>query len=78
MIVGQIGRNDEVNGQGRVVVVFLDFAKTRTRQCDDNDFDSWYARSQGHECVMGHKVCIFLPLKCDPVLIAMLAILQAS
>ena len=56
MIIGQIGRNDEQNGQGRVAVVFLDFAETRPRQCGDSDFESWYARSQGHECIMGHKV----------------------
>ena len=56
VIVGQIGKKDEKNGQGRVVTVFLDFAGTRTRQCEDADFDSWYARGAGHECLMGHKV----------------------
>ncbi|KAH8104337.1 hypothetical protein DFH11DRAFT_1733918 [Phellopilus nigrolimitatus] len=55
MLVGQLARKDQT-GSGRFVVIFLDFASTRSRQCTDNDFEKWYARSgDKHECIMGHK-----------------------
>ena len=37
------------------VLVFLDFAPLRHRQCQDRDFEKWYARSNQGECLMGHK-----------------------
>ncbi|KAH8109150.1 hypothetical protein DFH11DRAFT_958248 [Phellopilus nigrolimitatus] len=55
MLVAQLARKDQT-GSGRFVVIFLDFASTRSRQCTDNDFEKWYARSgDKHECIMGHK-----------------------
>ena len=58
MLIGQIARKDQ-KGNGRFAVVFLDFAPTRSRQCSDEDFEKWYARSRDHhECIMGHKVSI--------------------
>lgn len=57
MVIGQLAREDPSSGKGRVGVAFLDFAGIRSRECSDNDFDKWYARTgQGNECVMGHKV----------------------
>ncbi|KAH8113722.1 hypothetical protein DFH11DRAFT_1544928 [Phellopilus nigrolimitatus] len=44
MLVGQLARKDQT-GSGRFVVIFLDFASTRSRQCTDSDFEKWYARS---------------------------------
>lgn len=55
MLVGQLARKDQIDGN-RYVVVFLDFAPTRSRQCGDDDFEKWYARNGGeHECIMGHR-----------------------
>ena len=56
MLVGQLARKDQT-GQGRYTVIYLDFAPTRTRQCGDDDFERWYARSgkSDEECLMGHK-----------------------
>ncbi|EJC99110.1 signal sequence binding protein [Fomitiporia mediterranea MF3/22] len=55
MLVGQLARKDQT-GDGRFVVIYLDFAPTRNRQCGDNDFERWYARSgSSSECIMGHK-----------------------
>ncbi|THH04806.1 hypothetical protein EW145_g5251 [Phellinidium pouzarii] len=55
MLVGQLARKDQT-GTGSFVVVYLDFAPTRSRQCNDNDFEIWTARSgDKHECIMGHK-----------------------
>ena len=56
VLLGQIGKRDQKGEDGRVVVIHLDFANTRTRQCEDRDFEDWYARSSSHECLMGHKV----------------------
>ncbi|PCH36493.1 Oligoxyloglucan reducing end-specific cellobiohydrolase [Wolfiporia cocos MD-104 SS10] len=55
ILVGQIAKRDQEPGKGRYAVVFLDFAQTRSRQCNDNDLEPWYARSSTHECLMGHK-----------------------
>jgi hypothetical protein len=60
ILLGQIGRKDQQAGLGRFVGVFLDFAPTRSRQCGENDFEKWYARSSKSECIMGHKVCVFV------------------
>jgi hypothetical protein len=38
-------------------MIFLDFAPLQQRECKDDDFEQWYARSaEGKECLMGHKV----------------------
>ncbi|KAE9396840.1 Oligoxyloglucan reducing end-specific cellobiohydrolase [Gymnopus androsaceus JB14] len=55
ILVGQVSRNDQKGKYGRYVVVFLDFAGIRTRQCSDSDFEKWNARSGHSECLMGHK-----------------------
>jgi hypothetical protein len=40
-------------GDGRSVIVYLDFAPTRQRQCIDDDFEKWYARTaKGKECLI--------------------------
>jgi hypothetical protein len=40
-------------------MIFLDFATLQTRQCTDDDFEKWNARSsEGKECLMGRKVRI--------------------
>ncbi len=56
IIFGQIGRKDQQQDKGRYVSLFIDFADTRTRECQPDDFEDWYARSNNHDCVMGHKV----------------------
>ncbi|PSR72220.1 hypothetical protein PHLCEN_2v11927, partial [Hermanssonia centrifuga] len=55
IIFGQIGRKDQQQDKGRYVSLFIDFADTRTRECQPDDFEDWYARSNNHDCVMGHK-----------------------
>lgn len=55
MLVGQLSRQDTPSDDRRWTVVHLDFEQTRSRKCEDSDFDTWYARSQGHDCLMGHK-----------------------
>jgi hypothetical protein len=58
VLVAQLPRSDS---QGRYAIIYLDFAKTRTRQCTDSDFEQWYARPHsGHDCVMGHKVRVIV------------------
>lgn len=55
MLIGQLSRKDQ-ESLGRYVVIYLDFAGTRSRICGDSDFEQWYARSKDeHECIMGHK-----------------------
>lgn len=62
VLVGSLSRKD-TKPEGKHVTVFLDFADMRDRQCHDSDFEKWYARGRGgHECIMGHKVCIFVHL----------------
>ncbi len=56
LLVGQIARKDQVEGQGRYAAVFLDFATLDRRKCSDSDFENWTARSATHECLMGHQV----------------------
>ncbi|KAE9387475.1 Oligoxyloglucan reducing end-specific cellobiohydrolase [Gymnopus androsaceus JB14] len=55
ILVGQVSREDQDGKYGRYVVVFLDFAGIRTRECNDSDFEKWNARSGQSECLMGHK-----------------------
>lgn len=55
MLVGQLSRKDQTDSN-KYIIVFLDFAPSRTRQCGDDDFEKWYARDGGeHECIMGHR-----------------------
>jgi hypothetical protein len=40
-------------GDGHSVIVYLDFAPTRQRQCIDDDFEKWYVRTvKGKECLI--------------------------
>ncbi|KAG6872852.1 vacuolar protein sorting/targeting protein PEP1 [Termitomyces sp. Mi166 len=56
LLLGSVARRDQKGDIGRVVIVFLDFARTRSRKCSgDNDFERWYARDRKTECLMGHK-----------------------
>ena len=56
ILFGQINKRDQKNDQGPVATVFLDFANTRPRACEDDDFEIWHARSSTHQCLMGRKV----------------------
>ena len=58
LMIGQLGRQ-EATDRGRFITVFLDFAPVRSQQCQESDFEKWYARTaKGKECLMGHKVCL--------------------
>jgi hypothetical protein len=60
LLLGQLSRKDQTE-DGRYVVVQLDFSPTRSRKCEDDDFERWYARTaRSKECLMGHKVCHYL------------------
>ena len=60
VLLGQVSRQDQIGDIGRVVIVSLDFSKTRTKKCGESDFEKWYARPANTECLMGHKVSIYL------------------
>ena len=55
LLLGDVSKGDQKNGIGKVVVVFLDFSKTRGRKCGNDDYERWYAREGESECLMGHK-----------------------
>mgnify|MGYP002718847198 CR=1 FL=1 len=56
LLIGTSPRGKGGDG-GRHALIFLDFAPLQTRQCQDKDFEKWYARgAEGKECLMGHKV----------------------
>ncbi|KAJ7089709.1 vacuolar protein sorting/targeting protein 10 [Mycena belliarum] len=55
LLLGQVARKDQTKDIGRFVVVYLDFAKTRKRQCGEDDFEKWYVRTAKNQCLMGHK-----------------------
>jgi hypothetical protein len=59
LLLGQVSKTDPQYGNDRAVIVFLDFSKTRVRQCQDSDYEKWYARPHDSECLMGHRVCVF-------------------
>lgn len=63
IMVGQVGRADQ-KPEGRYVVIFLDFAGTRSRKCGESDLEKWYARAatSKDDCLMGHKVSLEIPL----------------
>ncbi|KDR81165.1 hypothetical protein GALMADRAFT_241725 [Galerina marginata CBS 339.88] len=54
LLLGQVAKHDQKDNIGRVVVVHLDFAKTRGKKCADSDYMKWYARPHNSECLMGH------------------------
>ena len=56
LLVGKVARKDQSSDIGRVVLVHLDFSGTRSRKCEERDFEKWYARPSNSECLMGHKV----------------------
>ena len=58
LLLGQVSKTDPQYGKGMAVIVFLDFSKTRGRQCRDADYEKWYARPHDSECLMGHRVCV--------------------
>ena len=59
ILIGQLDKREQKD-DGRFATVFLDFANTRSRQCGDDDFEDWYARTaRGKECLMGHRVRVF-------------------
>ncbi|PPQ80721.1 hypothetical protein CVT25_001841 [Psilocybe cyanescens] len=55
LLLGSVSKNDQKNDIGKVVIVFLDFAKTRGRKCGNDDYERWFARPHDSECLMGHK-----------------------
>ncbi|KAF8962397.1 vacuolar protein sorting/targeting protein 10 [Flammula alnicola] len=55
LLLGQVAKHDQTKDVGKVVVVYLDFVKTRGRKCNDADYEKWYARPRNSECLMGHK-----------------------
>ncbi|TFK37398.1 vacuolar protein sorting/targeting protein 10 [Crucibulum laeve] len=55
LLLGQVARADQTKDIKRVVIVYLDFSKTRKRKCTDSDFEKWYVRPAKTECLMGHK-----------------------
>ena len=59
LLLGQVSKTDPKYGNDRAVIVFLDFSKTRGRKCQDSDYEKWYARPHGSECLMGHRVRVF-------------------
>lgn len=57
LLLGQVPRDH--TSPSKVVIVYLDFAPTRKRKCEESDFEKWYARPPGkRSCLMGHKVCL--------------------
>jgi len=59
ILLGQVDKRDQKD-DGRFAMIFLDFANTRSRQCGDDDFEDWYARTaKGKECLMGHRVRVY-------------------
>ncbi|KAK1231898.1 vacuolar protein sorting/targeting protein PEP1 [Marasmius sp. AFHP31] len=54
VLVAQVARQDQ-HQRGRYAVIFLDFAETRKSKCRDGDYEEWFARPKGQECLMGHK-----------------------
>jgi len=55
LLLGSVSKHEQKGDIGRVVVVHLDFSKTRGRKCGDDDFEKWYARQHKSDCLMGHK-----------------------
>ncbi|KAJ7679781.1 vacuolar protein sorting/targeting protein 10 [Mycena rosella] len=55
IMLGQVARKDQSIEIGPHVMVSLDFSHARRRKCTKDDFESWYAKTPGSECIMGRK-----------------------
>ncbi|KIM31675.1 hypothetical protein M408DRAFT_236567 [Serendipita vermifera MAFF 305830] len=59
VLLGLVGRG-QGEGDKRYVIVHLDFAGMRTRQCEGDDLEKWYAPgTNGKEYIMAHRVRIY-------------------
>ena len=57
IILAQVSRKDQREGDGPYVVIHLDFSGMLPRKCGDDDYEIWYARAKPDtECLMGVKV----------------------
>lgn len=57
ILLVQLSRKDQREGDGRYAVIYLDFASVLSRKCDEEDIEKWYARAKPDtECLMGVKV----------------------
>jgi len=57
ILLAQLSRKDQREGDGRYAVIHLDFSGVRGRKCGEADFEKWYARAKPDtECLMGVKV----------------------
>ncbi|KAG8888141.1 vacuolar protein sorting/targeting protein PEP1 [Tulasnella sp. 332] len=55
LLMGTLNRASTTE-EGKHAMVFLDFLPMNKRQCTENDFEKWYARTaDGKECLMGHR-----------------------
>ncbi len=57
LLLGLVSKRDQKPDVGAIVVIYLDFSKTRGKKCTDSDYEKWYARPHNSECLIGHKVC---------------------
>ncbi|KAG6381823.1 hypothetical protein JVT61DRAFT_432 [Boletus reticuloceps] len=56
ILLAQLSRMDQREHDGRYAVIYLDFAGTRSRKCEEKDLEKWYARAKPDmECLMGIK-----------------------
>ncbi|KAJ7186706.1 vacuolar protein sorting/targeting protein 10 [Mycena filopes] len=56
LLIGQVARKDQTREIGRFVIVHLDFAPTRKKQCTASDFEKWFPGSaKNAKCLMGSK-----------------------
>lgn len=56
ILLAQLSRKDQREGDGRYAVIHLDFSGVRGRKCGEADFEKWYARAKPDtECLMGVK-----------------------
>ncbi|KAJ6558840.1 vacuolar protein sorting/targeting protein 10 [Mycena vulgaris] len=55
IMLGQVARKDQSIEIGPHVVVSLDFSDARKSKCTKDNFENWYARTPGSECIMGCK-----------------------
>jgi hypothetical protein len=64
LLLGTLSR-EAAKGGGNHVTIYMDFAELGLRPCEEgegsSDFEKWYARTAtGSQCVMGHKVSLYL------------------
>ena len=56
ILYAQEGSEDE--DEAKYTIIHLDFDKLHERECEDKDFEKWYARKDKDDnptCIMGHK-----------------------